>query len=378
VHPARAKKSIAVRLIVSALVVLSAGAAASSQQVVKPAPTPPATPAPTPTPVARHTRAWARSIPAPGVATVAVSAKFIAVAGPDAGLSMYAASDGSPAWSSTHLTALPPVFAGDVVVIASGSGVKALRAATGEPAWEVVAPASSATALVATASAIVLVSPEEVQAWRLDGTPFWTRQMKTAPARAAAGEHAIYVSVPGPAIAALDLASGGVLRIVPAPASTVFVAVQAGRLLVTADNGDISAYKLTPSLSRDWRFPKIDATGAPVADSRSVYATLIDNTLYALALGNGNQRWSRQLPTRPRGGPIVSGDRVIVVLADGRLAQYRANNQGTALPEEAPPDVSTRIISVGADPAGLVIAAIGVPADESRQLIAWRATPDSR
>jgi outer membrane protein assembly factor BamB len=158
----------------------------------------------------------------------------------------------------------------------------------------------------------------------------------------------------------------------------VFVAVQAGRLLVTADNGDISAYKLTPSLSRDWRFPKIDATGPPVADSRSVYATLIDNTLYALALGNGNQRWSRQLPTRPRGGPIVSGDRVIVVLADGRLAQYRANNQGTALPEEAPPDVSTRIISVGADPAGLVIAAIGVPADESRQLIAWRATPDSR
>jgi outer membrane protein assembly factor BamB len=375
VRPARGKKSIAARFIVSALVVVSAGAGASTQQAAPPASTPAATPAP----IERHTRAWTRAISAPGVAAIAVSAKLIAVAGPESALSVYAAADGAPVWSSQLLTRLPPVIAGDVVVIASGSGVKALRAASGEPVWDAAAPAAAATALLATASAILLVSPGEVQAWRFDGSPLWTRRMATAPARAAAGDRAVYVSVPGPGIAALDLETGAVMSTVQASADTLFVSVHAGRLLVGSANGDLTAYKLAPSFSRDWTYRKIDATGPPAADARTMYATHIDNTLYAHALGSGNQRWSRQLPTRPRGGPILFSDRVIVVLADGRLAQYRANNEGAALPEEpGPPDESTRINSVGADPSGLLIVAIGVSPDESRQLIAWRAAPGSR
>ena len=358
----------------SALFVVSAGARASDQQAAPPA----ATPTPSPAPIARHTRAWAQTIPVSGVAAIAVSMKFIAVAGPESGLSVYATSDGAPVWSSKLLTQLSPVFAGDMVVIASGTGVKALRASTGQPAWDVTAPAASATALVATPSALVLVAPDGVHAWKLDGSPLWTRRMPTSPARAAAGDKMIYVPVPGPAISALDLATGNVVSTVPAPGETLFVAVQAGRLLIGSANGDLSSYKLTPSFSRDWTYRKIDATGAPAADSRTVYATHIDNTLYAHAVGSGNQRWSRQLPTRPRGGPILAGERVIVVLADGRLAQYSANNQGLALPEEPAPDESTRVNSMGAGPAGQLIVAIGVAADESRQLIAWRAAPGLR
>ena len=90
-------------------------------------------------------------------------------------------------------------------------------------------------------------------------------------------------------------------------------------------------------------------------------------------LGNGHQRWSRQLPTRPRGGPVLFDKRVMVVLADGRLAQFAADDKGTTLTEEPSPDASIRVLGFGASPDGQLIAAVGAPADNSRQLMAWRA-----
>ena len=352
-------------------VAASAVVRGADQQAV----TPPAAPAPA-APVARHTRAWTRSIEAPGVAAVAVSEKFLAVAGPETPLAVYGAADGAPAWSSTLRTNLPPVFAGDVLAICSETAVVALRAATGELAWHVTVAGVSATALLATASSLLLVTPEGVQAWKLDGTVLWDRRMPTANARAAVGPAAIYVPVPGPAIATLDLATGEVVATLPAASDTRYIAVQSDRLLVSSTAGDLSAYKIAPVLKRDWHWRAIEATGPPVADARSVYASLIDNTLYAYALGNGNQRWTRQLSTRPRGAPVVFEGRVMVVLADGQLAQYRTD--GASIADEPPAPGSTRIISVGAAPSGALIAAIGVPADESRQLIAWRPAPDSR
>ena len=290
---------------------------------------------------------------------------------------MYAATDGASVWSSKRMTHLPPVLAGDLVAICSDTGVVALRAATGELVWEGAdVAAGSANALVASSDGLLLVTPTGVRAWNLDGTPRWHRAMPIAPTRAAAGASALFVSVPGPGIASIDLKSGAVSSVVPASAEMRYLAIEADRLLVAFVNGRIATYKLTPKLSRDWEYRKIEATGAPAADARSSYATLIDNTLYAFGLGNGHERWSAQLPARPRGGPILSAGRVIVVLADARLAQFQPN--GTVIADEPSGDGSTNIVAVGASAGGRLIAAVGVRNDESRELIGWRQSPAPR
>ncbi len=342
---------------------------AGEQQAAPPA-------APVTPPVDHHTRAWTRAIEAPKVAAIAVSPTFIAVAGPETPLAVFNAADGAPAWSSTLRTNLPPIFAeGDLLAICSDTALVVLRAATGAVAWQVNVRGDAATGLLATSSAFVIVTPDGVQAWKPDGTELWNRPVPTAEARAAIGPGAIYVPVPGPAIATLDLATGAVTSTLATSGETGYIAVSGERLLVTSTTGDVSAYKLAPAIKRDWHWRATEATGPPVADSRSVYATLIDNTLYAYALGNGNQRWTRQLPTRPRGGPILHGGRIIAVLANGQLAQYRPD--GTLIKDDTTAD-STRIVSVGSDTTGALHVATGAPPYESRVLIAWRPAPAAR
>lgn len=333
--------------------------------------------APVTPPVDHHARAWTRPIEAPKVAAVAVAPRFIAVAGPETPLAVFNAADGAPAWSSKLRTTLPPAFAGDdLVAICTDTALTVLRAATGDVAWQVHVRGAAATALLTTSSSLVLVTPDGVQAWKLDGSELWNRPLATANARAAVGPAAVYVPVPGPALATVDLATGAVTATIPAPGETGYIAVSGDRLLITSTKGDLSAYKLAPVIKRDWHWNAIEATGTPIADARSVYATLIDNTLYAYALGNGNQRWTRQLPARPRGGPLLYGGRVMAVLANGQLAQFRTD--GTSIKDDTPAAESTRVVSVAADQSGALIAAIGVQPDESRVLIAWRPAPAAK
>jgi hypothetical protein len=73
----------------------------------------------------------------------------------------------------------------------------------------------------------------------------------------------------------------------------------------------------------DWRVGA-DVTGAAVADDRRIYFAARDNMLRALDRGNGNLRWKRSLPSRTAGGPLRTGDVVIMPTVAADVPVYWA------------------------------------------------------
>jgi hypothetical protein len=61
-----------------------------------------------------------------------------------------------------------------------------------------------------------------------------------------------------------------------------------------------------------------------VADEKRIYFAALDNVLRALDRRSGNMRWTAPLPSRPSGGPLRTGDVVIVPTVSANIGAYLA------------------------------------------------------
>jgi glucose dehydrogenase len=81
----------------------------------------------------------------------------------------------------------------------------------------------------------------------------------------------------------------------------------------------------------DWRWRTGgDVIGQPVADDRRVYFVSLDNMLRALDRRGGTQQWKRGLPFRPRTGPVLVNETLIVTGFSPTVHGYSAQTGAPA------------------------------------------------
>jgi hypothetical protein len=97
-----------------------------------------------------------------------------------------AAEDGAALWSSTHVSELPPVTAGDIVVTVADRALVAVRQARDEVAWRADLDATP-TRIVAMADRIAIIAGREIKTWDLHGAAGWHTSLSGAPDHAGGG-----------------------------------------------------------------------------------------------------------------------------------------------------------------------------------------------
>jgi outer membrane protein assembly factor BamB len=246
-------------------------------------------------------------------------------------------SDGSKVWTRDIESKWPPVVIGDAVFIVASDEIHALDSATGAERWRVpfdhqlTAPLSVIAArapgkiegpdpgniqssLVAMADNGLVIAVAAA-----DGQPIWMRELG-APSHftpALDGERA-FIALDDGRVVALRLTDGhvaweqtleGKLNQPSLARDRVFIGTNTNLLYALDDRTGRVAWR--------WKAGG-DVIGTSADAKGGAYYASLDNVLRAVNRGNGNQRWIKEIPTRPLLPPQTFGDGVtyeeIVVL----------------------------------------------------------------
>ncbi len=231
-------------------------------------------------------------------------------------------------WKLELATAFTPAT-GDGLVFAAGDGVVlAFEDRTGKTAWRTPLEGTLASPVFFDAG-FLLVSKSDGELVGIraeDGTILWRHNLNAPPviAPAASGDR-LFVGLKGGQVVAIDRDAGQPLWSVALPEdATGLLALEDQLVVGTRANRMLS---LDPQRGRtrwDWRVGA-DVTGAAVADDKRIYFAARDNMLRALDRGNGNLRWKQALPSRTAGGPLRTGDVVIVPTVAADVPVYWAD-----------------------------------------------------
>jgi outer membrane protein assembly factor BamB len=157
-----------------------------------------------------------------------------------------------------------------------------------------------------------------------DGNVVW-RQNVSSPAHARpalAGER-LYVPTEDGRVVALRIDTGAVLWDHRLGGAVSDIVALDDRLFAGSNDNFFYCLK-TEDGERDWLWRTgADIVGPPVLDDRAVYFVSLDNILWALNRGNGNQRWKRPLPLRPTSGPLLVAQALVVAGFAAKLPAYK-------------------------------------------------------
>ncbi len=230
---------------------------------------------------------------------------------------------GAKVWRRDIETTWPPLLLNDVLYVAASDEIHALDAETGAQKWRtpfeppMIAPLASIGDLL-----IGVFDKGAVIAFAVaDGRMVWTRELG-APSHYAAvsDDMRVFFALDDSRVVALNLLDG-----VPAWEQKLEgvlnqPSVARDRVFVGSNNNYL--YALDDERGRvAWR----GRTGGDVigvsADTKSgAYYASLDNVLRGVNRGNGNQRWIKEIPTRPILPPRTLGDGIAyeeVVLVTG-------------------------------------------------------------
>lgn len=250
------------------------------------------------------------------------------------------AAAGTVAWSRALPAAAghawPPTAGARLVFMTSTRDVHALDRDTGAVEWE--RPTGALTAAAAVESGgWVYVPLEAGRILRLPSDPSGVSAPERSAAKAAAAaapdaderdQRPAEPRAPREALDPVIIDAGGRIAHSPVPADD--------GAIWTTDGGLVS---LEPTSSR-WirhRFPDTAATrpapapllGTPVVRGDGIFVVTADGVLARIVL-NAPKRpglraaWSRSLPDQPDGGPFVAGDTVLVSLGPSGIAAFTA------------------------------------------------------
>jgi outer membrane protein assembly factor BamB len=230
-------------------------------------------------------------------------------------------------WKVALVTAHTPA-AGDGLVFAADDGVVvAFEDRTGKTSWRTPIEGPLAAPVFFDAGFLLVAKSDgEVIGLRAqDGMILWRHTLNAAPvvAPAASGDR-LFVGLKGGQVAALDRDTGQPLWTVGVSEDATGLLALENQLVVGTRANRMLSLDLQRGRTRwDWRVGA-DVTGAAVADDRRIYFAARDNMLRALDRGNGNLRWKRSLPSRTAGGPLRTGDVVIMPTVAADVPVYWA------------------------------------------------------
>ncbi len=249
-------------------------------------------------------------------------------------LAAYDLAAGTLLWIVETATASAPIAGDGLVFLAEPGAIVARHDSSGALAWRTPVPGPLATPLVWESGWIVAteLSGSTLAFRAADGELVWRRDLgSTAQARPTVSGDRVHVSLEDARVVVLKLESGEPVweRRLGGPPSDILVSGE--RVYVgSRDNFLYSLRTLDGSV--DWRWKTgADVTGLPVADNRRIYFVSLDNVLRALDRRSGSQVWKRTLPLRPRSGPLMTSDALLVAgLTPGVRAFQIANGAPAA------------------------------------------------
>jgi len=301
-----------------------------------------------------------------------------------AGITARAKTDGKVMWKVDLPSAAPAVPAAGVVAVLSESSIDVLDQATGTPRWRVELarefqrprlwslPLPERRALYTVRDRFVLISGKQLKSWRHGGTPDWGVVLDGRPTTPIVEQSgALLVGTDAPSLVALDTDNGTVRWQTPLAVAPSFVSAAEDQVYVTGATGGL--YCFEPGASSAGRpFRVVPGAGPPLRSGERVYLALMDNSIREFDRECGTQRWSRQLPSRPEFGPIVNGDRLMVVLISGELFEVvRATGERKTGADK--PVSGDRLQAVAVDATESVVFTVIGSEQTERTLSAWRS-----
>jgi outer membrane protein assembly factor BamB len=229
---------------------------------------------------------------------------------------------GAKLWTRDIESAWPPVVRGDVLYVVASDEIHALDTATGMEKWRVSFDAKVAAPLIAAGrqesgagGAIVDVliatfGKGLVIAYATDdGRMLWTRELGAASrfTPAVDGMRAVFAIDDSRAVA-LRLTDGrveweqkldGMLNQPSYARDRIFIGSNTN-FLFALDN-------VTGRIAWRWKTGG-DVIGTAADTKGGAYYASLDNVVRAVNRSNGNQRWIKEIPTRPLLPPLVLGD----------------------------------------------------------------------
>lgn len=273
--------------------------------------------------------------------------------------------DGSEAWRAPIDAAHTPAAGDGLVFVGEGTHVRALEQRTGTVFWNANLEDSLAAPLFWDAGWLI-ASTARGDLVALDGSSGQIRwraplgaPLATAPG---IGHDRLFAALDDRRIVALQLAAGTGAWSTALEQTATGLLVLDDQLLVGSRANRLHSLSLDSGRVRWAQRAAADVAGRPSADDEHIYFAALDNVLRALDRDNGNLRWRRNLPSRPRSGPLRSGDLVLVPLVTTEIVGYAAADGADALTIRAaaelggPPLVRTpsrptapRLIAIGRD-----------------------------
>ncbi len=238
----------------------------------------------------------------------------------------YDLAHGSQLWIAPANAALSPIAGNDLLFVPGANRLIALHLADGSVAWEV--PLADALAVPPTFDngwlVLATIRGDAIALRAADGGTVW-HQPLGSPAHAppALAADRVYVGTEDGRIVALNVETGERVWEHRLGGAASDILALDDRLF--AGSKDNYFYSLrTDDGSVDWLWRTgADIVGRPVLDARTVYFVSLDNVLWALHRGSGNQRWKRALSLRPTTGPLKAGPVLLVTGYAAKLPAFK-------------------------------------------------------
>jgi outer membrane protein assembly factor BamB len=284
----------------------------------------------------------------------------------DGSLQAVDVESGAERWKVELATTFAPETGDGFVFAAAGDEIVALLDRTGGVGWKASAGGPIAAAPFFDAGALVVTKTdgEVIMLNASDGRVIWRRSYDSPLAVVpSVGGERLYLALNDSRVLAVNADTGDPLwtYTVEGLASGV-LALDDQVVIGTRGNRVYSLKSEDGRLRWTWQVGG-DVMGPAFADEEHIYFAALDNVLRAVDRDNGNLRWTAPLPSRPVGGPVRTGDVVIVPTASADIGAYHvetgkpsftikaAGEQGGSVPflREGVRPTATRLVLVSRD-----------------------------
>lgn len=225
-------------------------------------------------------------------------------------------------WNASLSPAGTPATGDHLLFVPSSGQLSALDETTGAIKWQDALPSPVSPPLWR-AGWLIVAADRELRAYRgVDGTRLWTLPLPAAVINAPVIDgDSLFVTLADRSLVAVDIKRPAVTWTVGLVAAPGQMLAANGLVYFGGDDGNVYAYRQSSASRPEWVYRARTGTlGAPIADAKHVYVSLLNNSARALDARNGSMRWAVELPARPTLGMALGPDKLVVPLLSGELA----------------------------------------------------------
>jgi outer membrane protein assembly factor BamB len=284
-------------------------------------------------------------------------------------------ADGHELWRVKKMVTAPMAAGGDLLFVAAGDAIEAIRGASGAGVW-VLPRATPVAPLRLSGETLFVVTDKELIAVRAaTGDVVWRHAVEGVRLAPSVDAGRVYTGADDGQVLALNVTDGSQAWERFFKGGVTALGAAQGLVYVGAGYKVLYCLQGAKKGNEEWYFR---IGGIPVGriavDESRVYVSAKDNVVHAFDRKNGNQRWNAGLRERPTFGVYMSGHVIFVPASANELMMlydHDGSPSGTlALPGDIPANLLPALID--AEDGPIIYAVTGEPTNE------WRLTKFAR